>query len=81
MEQSDWVEKGGALTKTFSFATFPEGIAFVDRVAAVAEAQQHHPDIDIRYTTITFTLSTHDAGGTLTEKDRALARAIDALPL
>ena len=71
-----WSRRGDVLTKTFTFATFAEGIAFVDRVAKLADAKQHHPDMDIRYTKITVTLSTHDAGG-ITEKDLELAAAIE----
>ncbi|GAB1344349.1 4a-hydroxytetrahydrobiopterin dehydratase [Gemmatimonas sp.] len=71
-----WTRHGEAITKRFTFATFPAGIAFIGRVSEVAEAQQHHPDIDIRYTTITFTLSTHDSGG-ITAKDVALASDIE----
>lgn len=73
-----WARKGDALSKTYHFATFPAGIEFIRRVAVVAEKQQHHPDIDIRYTKICFVLSTHDAGG-ITEKDIALAHAIEEL--
>lgn len=73
-----WTRKGDALSKTYHFATFPAGIEFIRRVAVVAEKQQHHPDIDIRYTKICFVLSTHDAGG-ITEKDIALAHAIEEL--
>ena len=50
-------------------------MAFVNRVAALAEAADHHPDIDIRYSKVTLTLSTHDAGG-LTERDFSLAEKI-----
>ncbi|MCA0374844.1 MAG: 4a-hydroxytetrahydrobiopterin dehydratase [Gemmatimonadetes bacterium] len=71
-----WSRKGDALVKSYHFATFPAGVAFVARVADLAEAVQHHPDIDIRYTRVQFTLSTHDAGG-ITEKDFALARDIE----
>lgn len=71
-----WTREGDTITKTFRFATFPAGIACIARVADIAEAQQHHPDIDIRYTAVTFTLSTHDSGG-VTAKDFALAGAID----
>ncbi len=71
-----WSRRGDALTKTFTFPTFAEGISFVDRVARLADAKQHHPDIDIRYTKVTFVLSTHDAGG-ITEKDLELASAIE----
>jgi len=58
--------------------TFPEGIAFVDRIALAAETAAHHPDIDIRYTKITIALSTHDSGG-LTQKDIDLAGVIEQL--
>jgi 4a-hydroxytetrahydrobiopterin dehydratase len=51
----------------------------VNRVGEVAEAMNHHPDIDLRWNTVTLRLTTHSAGGTITEKDRALAAAIDAL--
>lgn len=73
-----WSRKGDTITKSYHFATFPAGIAFLARVADVAEAQQHHPDIDIRYTKVTFALSTHDSGG-ITTKDFTLAAAIEAL--
>jgi 4a-hydroxytetrahydrobiopterin dehydratase len=73
---SGWTRRGDTLSKTFTFPTFAEGIAFVDRVAKIADARQHHPDIDIRYTKITLALSTHDAGG-ITEKDLELASAIE----
>jgi 4a-hydroxytetrahydrobiopterin dehydratase len=74
----DWSRAGDTLTKVFTFATFPQGIGFVDRVALVAEEMGHHPDITINYTRITMALSTHDAGG-VTEKDVALAGRIEAL--
>jgi 4a-hydroxytetrahydrobiopterin dehydratase len=73
-----WSRHGEAITTQYHFATFPAGIAFIARVGDVAEAQQHHPDVDIRYTTVTFTLSTHDRGG-ITAKDFALATAIEQL--
>jgi 4a-hydroxytetrahydrobiopterin dehydratase len=73
-----WSRKGDVLTRTYQFATFPDGIDFLRLVADVAEAQAHHPDVDVRYTRLTFNLSTHDAGG-ITEKDFTLARAVDAL--
>jgi len=74
---SGWAREGAAIRRTFSFGKFADGIRFVDRVAAAADAMDHHPDIDIRYTTITMTLSTHSAGG-LTAKDFDLAVKIDA---
>jgi 4a-hydroxytetrahydrobiopterin dehydratase len=73
-----WSRKGDALAKSFHFAGFLDGIEFLSRVAVVAEAQQHHPDVDIRYTRLVFTCSTHDAGG-ITALDFALANAIEAL--
>ena len=73
-----WSRRGDALTKTYRFVSFPAGITFVTRVADLAEAMDHHPDIDIRYTRLTFTLSTHDAGG-ITANDLKLAREIERL--
>ena len=73
-----WARRGNSLTKTYRFPTFPAGITFVTRVADVAESMDHHPDIDIRHTRLTFTLSTHDAGG-ITGNDVALAREIERL--
>jgi 4a-hydroxytetrahydrobiopterin dehydratase len=76
--RSGWQRRGDALSRTFEFPTFPEAIAFVGRVADVAERLQHHPDIDIRYTKITCSLWTHTAGG-ITAKDFKLAEAIDGV--
>lgn len=74
---SGWSRKADTITKTYHFATFPAGIAFIARVADVAESMQHHPDIDIRYTKVTFALSTHDSGG-ITALDFELATQIEA---
>jgi len=71
-----WSRKGDALTKTFQFKDFLSGIDFVGGIAQAAEAAVHHPDIDIRYTKVTCTLSTHSAGG-ITQKDLDLAAQID----
>jgi len=71
-----WARKGETLTKTYSFARFADGIRFVDDVAKLADARNHHPDIDIRYTKVMFSLSTHDAGG-ITQHDLDLAKAIE----
>ena len=73
-----WTRKGDALVKTFTFPTFMLGIAFVDRVALAAENMDHHPDLDIRYTKIGVTLSTHSAGG-ITVHDVNLAREMEKL--
>ena len=71
-----WSRRGDVITKTFQFRNFLAGIDFVAAVAKAAEAANHHPDIDIRYTKIVFALSTHDAGG-ITQKDLDLAREIE----
>jgi 4a-hydroxytetrahydrobiopterin dehydratase len=73
-----WARRGNTLVKSFTFPAFPIGIDWVRRVADLAESMSHHPDIDIRYTRITATLSTHESGG-ITSKDIALAKGIDAL--
>jgi 4a-hydroxytetrahydrobiopterin dehydratase len=73
-----WAVADGELVKTYSFSTFPDAIAFVNRVADLAEDVGHHPDIDIRYSNVTMRLSTHSAGG-ITQMDLDLARRIDAL--
>ncbi len=71
-----WTRRGDALNKTYSFARFADGVRFVSEVAAEADRMNHHPDIDIRYTDVTFSLSTHDAGG-ITQRDLDLAGAIE----
>ncbi len=73
-----WSVAENALRKTFSFADFVQSMQFVNRLAIAAEAAQHHPDIDIRYSKVTVSLSTHDSGG-ITEKDFALAQEADAV--
>jgi 4a-hydroxytetrahydrobiopterin dehydratase len=74
-----WEREGETIRKLYTFKTFADGIRFVDLVAVAADAMDHHPDIDIRYTTVVMALSTHSAGG-LTRKDVQLAEAIDRLP-
>ncbi len=73
-----WSRDGAALTRTVKSATFPDAITLVDRVAEVAESMNHHPDIDIRWRTVTYSLSTHSLGG-ITKFDLELARQIDEL--
>ena len=75
-----WSRRGEMLVKTYVFDKFADGIAFVDRVAMAADEMDHHPDIDIRYTKVTLTLSTHDAGG-VTQSDLNLAEKIEATTL
>ena len=73
-----WARRGEVLVKTFARPTFADGIAFVGRIAESADAMDHHPDIDIRYTKITCSLSSHDAGG-ITQRDLDLAARIEAV--
>ena len=73
-----WSRTGESISRTFDAPSFMDGIAFVHSVADIAEARDHHPDIDIRYNRVTLTLSTHDQGG-LTAWDFDLAEAIDAI--
>ena len=73
-----WSRSGESIVRTFEAPSFLEGIAFVHSVAEIAEARDHHPDIDIRYNRVTLTLSTHDRGG-LTELDFDVAESVDAL--
>ncbi|MCE0521668.1 MAG: 4a-hydroxytetrahydrobiopterin dehydratase [Methylacidiphilales bacterium] len=74
-----WTESGNALTRTIRRADFVEALALVVEIGKLAEAANHHPDIDIRYRTVQLSLSTHDAGHTITEKDFALAQEINDL--
>ena len=78
MSEETWVEIDGALTRTFRLPSFAAAIAFVDRVAALAEREDHHPDIDIRWTRVTLRWRTHSAHA-ITERDHALARMSAAL--
>ncbi len=71
-----WEYKNNAISKTFKFKEFLHGIEFVQKVAEMAEAADHHPDITINYTRVTFSCSTHDAGG-VTDKDFKLAQNIE----
>jgi 4a-hydroxytetrahydrobiopterin dehydratase len=76
-EQDAWKHLGNAIHKEFRFPGFSGAIAFVNRVAELAEAAGHHPDIEIHYNRVVISLSTHDEGG-VTEKDVELAGSIDA---
>lgn len=72
-----WTREGDVIRKTYTLDSFAEAIAFVNRIAELAERADHHPDIDIRYDRVACTLSTHSEGG-LTRKDFDLARQLDA---
>jgi len=73
---SEWHLDGGKLIRKWTFKDFAEAMAFVNRVAALAEAAGHHPDIDIRYNQVILGLISHDAGG-ITKRDAAMAARID----
>ncbi|HEY8703340.1 MAG TPA: 4a-hydroxytetrahydrobiopterin dehydratase [Gaiellaceae bacterium] len=68
----EWPEVGGALERTFELPSFPEAIAFVNRVAELAERENHHPDVAISYKKVTLRWTTHSEGG-ITDRDRELA--------
>ncbi|SCL41329.1 pterin-4-alpha-carbinolamine dehydratase [Micromonospora pallida] len=74
----DWTGDPAGISRTVQLGSFPAAIAVVDRVAEVAEARDHHPDIDIRWRTVTFRCTTHSAGG-VTQRDIDLARRIDEI--
>lgn len=73
-----WTQEGDAISRSVEAPSFLDGIRLVQQVAEVAEDLDHHPDIDIRWRTVTFRVSTHSAGG-LTSKDLRLAADIDRL--
>ena len=73
-----WRQDRQELVRVVELADFPTAIVVVDRVAEVAQAADHHPDIDIRWRTLTFRLSTHSEGG-LTAKDVEMAGRINAI--
>jgi 4a-hydroxytetrahydrobiopterin dehydratase len=77
-ELAGWSGGTDHLTRRVECPTFPAAITLVNRVAEQAEAMNHHPDIDIRWRTVTFTLSTHSAGH-VTDLDITLAHHIDRL--
>ena len=73
-----WQRLDGALRRSVTFDAFLDGIEAVRRVAEHAERADHHPDIDIRWRTVTFALVTHSEGG-ITDKDVAMAREINEI--
>ena len=73
-----WERAGDALVRTVELADFPQAIQVVARVAEIAENDNHHPDIDIRWRTLTFRCSTHSAGG-VTAADVSLAQEINGV--
>lgn len=74
-----WQETADGLYRRFTFADFKQAFEFMSRVAAVAEGVNHHPRWTNEYNDVEIWLSTHDAGGKITDKDRKLAAAIDSI--
>ena len=74
---SGWRYADSAIQKQFQFADFRQSMAFVNRVADLAEAANHHPDITINYSKVLIVLSSHDAGG-VTQRDLNAAREIES---
>lgn len=72
-----WAFEDDQLKKTFKLTDFRAAVSFIVRMAFYAEAMNHHPDVRNVYDTVEIALTTHDAGGTVTEKDVRLARAIE----
>jgi 4a-hydroxytetrahydrobiopterin dehydratase len=74
-----WTERDGGLHLEVRFRDFAEAFAFMCRVALVAERMGHHPDWSNRWNRVSIRLTTHDAGDVVTDRDRALAAAIDEI--
>ncbi|UCC72856.1 MAG: 4a-hydroxytetrahydrobiopterin dehydratase [Gemmatimonadota bacterium] len=75
-ELAGWTREGNAIVRRYEFPSFAEAIAFVSRVAARAEALNHHPDFSVHYRMVNLSLSTHSEGG-ITEKDLTAAAEFD----
>lgn len=73
-----WQQNNDEITKTFEFKDFSESMKFANHIAELAEQASHHPDINIKYSSVTLSLSTHSAGG-LTVKDFELAEKIEKM--
>ena len=78
-ELTSWYVEAGKLTTRRELASFLGAVAFVQQVAQVAEELDHHPDIDLRWRTVTLAVNTHDSGNAITARDVELARRVDAL--
>lgn len=71
-----WRFREGAISKNYTFPSFRSAIVFVNRIATIADELDHHPDMSVKYDTVSLAISTHDVGG-VTEKDLKLAERID----
>jgi 4a-hydroxytetrahydrobiopterin dehydratase len=74
-----WEEKENKLVKHFKFKDFKTALKFINQVGDLSEALNHHPEIYNVYNKVSLSLTTHDAGNAITEKDFALAKSIDQL--
>jgi 4a-hydroxytetrahydrobiopterin dehydratase len=74
-----WTEREGRLEREFVFRDFSEAFGFMTRVAFLAEQADHHPDWSNSWNRVKISLTTHDAGSVITQKDRDLAASIDRL--
>lgn len=74
-----WNETDGRLRRDFEFTDFSEAFGFMSRVALIAEKHEHHPEWSNVYNKVTIELTSHDAGSTVTDRDRTMAEAIDDL--
>lgn len=74
-----WQEIENSLVQKFEFSTFTQAFAFMTAVAMEAEKMDHHPDWSNSYNTVTIRLTTHDAGNTISEKDKSLAHRISEI--
>jgi 4a-hydroxytetrahydrobiopterin dehydratase len=77
----EWKEENNALVKTFTFKTFADAMAWMVKAAFDIEKMNHHPEWTNVYNRVTVKLSTHDAGNTVTDKDRKLAQALDKVTI
>lgn len=75
----EWEYADDKISKEFSFDNFRDAVSFLVRISYEAEDQVHHPEIMNVYNTVNISLSTHDAGGKVTEKDVKLAKSIESL--
>ena len=75
----NWKEETGALRKVFGFDSYKVGVDFTLKVAEAADAADHHPDILLTYRKVAVTTTSHDAGNSVTDRDRRLAQTIDGI--
>ena len=75
----EWAEVSNKLEKEFEFKDFTQAFEFINELAKICEEQNHHPEINWTYNKVKLSLSTHDAGDTITEKDLKLSKSIDEI--